>query len=201
MTIDTFKLTTELIENNIIKFGSFTLKSGAKSWFYVDLRLIPSFPSLFRLVIDAYIDKLSHLSSVEAVAGIAVAGIPFSSAIGYRAEIPSLIVRKESKEYGLKKMVEGKLKEGATVVLIDDVITTGGSKIPAIRALRENGYKVNDLLVLIDRSKGQNNELQEIDVTLNSVMTIEEIFRSALKVDEKIVPTEIKEKIEQFLND
>ncbi|MHA1302769.1 MAG: orotate phosphoribosyltransferase [Candidatus Heimdallarchaeaceae archaeon] len=186
-----------LVSHDIIKFGSFTLKSGAKSWYYVDLRLIPSYPEVFKFVIDSYITESQSLPHFDAVAGVAVAAIPFSSVIGYKLDLPSLIIRKQSKEYGLKKMVEGKVAPGSTVLLVDDVITTGGSKVPGILALREKGFEINDLLVLIDRSKEKIKELEELNVSLHSVAKIDDIFKVCLELPEEEISTEIKEIIEK----
>ncbi|MHA1116380.1 MAG: orotate phosphoribosyltransferase [Candidatus Heimdallarchaeum aukensis] len=193
MIVNKSELARILVSNNILKFGSFTLKSGAKSWFYVDLRLIPSIPEVFNYVIESYIKKINELDTVDAVAGIAVAGIPFSSVIGYKLNLPSLIVRKQSKDYGLQKMVEGRAKEKAIILLIDDVITTGGSKTPAILALRENNYVVKDLLVLIDRSEGKAEELKKQGVTVHSVAKIEEIFEECLNLSDEDISPNIKE--------
>jgi len=189
------KLSELLVKNKIIKFGSFTLKSGKKSWFYIDLRLIPSYPELFQFVISCYEKLLSKISNVEGVAGVAVAGIPFSSVLGYKLSLPSLIVRPQPKEHGLKKQVEGVVKQGANIVLIDDLITTGGSKIPSIEALRDEGYTVQDLVVLIDRSENEIKELTEKGVKLYSYTNMNQIFQTCLELAADILPENKKELI------
>ncbi len=188
-----------LIENDILKFGDFTLKSGKKSWFYIDLRLISSFPETFEYVIKCYLEILKRIDKVDAVAGVAVAGVPFSSVLGYIEKIPSIIVRPQAKEHGLKKIIEGDIPQDANVVLVDDLITTGSSKIPGILALKEQGFRVGNMIVLVDRSQSQLKEFEELEVELHSYITINEIFVECLNIESKKIPEEIKELIKQNL--
>jgi orotate phosphoribosyltransferase len=193
------ELTKQIIKNEIIKFGDFTLKSGKKSWFYLDLRLLPSFPETFNLSIKCFKESLKHIKKIDALAGIAVGGIPFSSVLGNDMKLPSLIVRMHHKDHGMKKKIEGVVFPGADVVLIDDLITTGSSKIPAIMALRESGYKINDMVVLVDRSQGNLGQLEGLGVNLHSSVSIEEIFKNCLVLEDEFVSSEIKELIEKNL--
>ncbi|TET78328.1 MAG: orotate phosphoribosyltransferase [Candidatus Heimdallarchaeota archaeon] len=193
------ELTKHIIENGILKFGDFTLKSGKKSWFYIDLRLIPSYPDTFNLAIRCFKVLLDKIDECDAVAGVAVGGIPFSSVIGYKLKIPSLVVRTHQKDYGLKKKIEGIAKAGAKIVLVDDLITTGSSKIPGILALREKGFILKNMVVLIDRSQGNLGQIEEIGVKLHSFVTIEDIFNECLSLDDKLVLSEVKETIKKNL--
>lgn len=186
-----------LAKNNIIRFGEFTLKSGKKSWFYIDLRLIPSYPEVFRFVISCYKQLLSPLKHVDAIAGVAVAGVPFSSVLGYEMGVPSLIVRPEPKEHGRKRQVEGTLPTKSNVAIIDDLITTGGSKIPSINALREEGYEVTDLVVLVNRSEAELREIEEQKVKLHYFVHVNEIFDMCLNLDDTVIPPEQKELIKK----
>ncbi len=199
MNVNVKGLTGLLIKNKILKFGEFTLKSGKKSWFYIDLRLIPSFPETFRYVIDCYTKLLEEIGHFDALAGVAVGGIPFSSVLGFEFKVPSLIVRTQSKEHGLRKLVEGHAKQESRVILVDDLITTGSSKIHGIIALRESNFKVNEIIVLIDRSQGDLKELNELEINLISFCTIEEIFKAALELDDSLVSNDTKKLISSNL--
>ena len=191
------KLTELLLKNKILKYGDFTLKSGKKSWFYVDLRLISSYPETFEFVIDCYIDMIKSIHEVDALAGVAVAGVPFSAVIGYKLGIPSIIVRPQVKEHGLKKIVEGRIPSASRVVLIDDLISTGSSKTPGILALRDNGFVVDNLVVLVDRSQSNLEELKNLDIKLHSFITINEIFKLCLELDEEYISEHDKKLIEK----
>ncbi len=193
MNIDISELTKLLVVNKIIRFGDFELKSGKRSWFYIDLRLISSYPSVFRYTIECYKSLLNKIDSFDAVAGVAVAGVPFSAVLGFVLNKPSLIVRPQSKQHGLKKLVEGFLLQNKEVVLIDDLITTGGSKIPGIKALRQENYIVKNLIVLIDRSQGNIEDLDKFEINLVSFGKIEDIFEECLKEDSDWISEEDKE--------
>ncbi len=201
MKVNTRELTKQIIEKGILKFGEFTLKSGKKSWFYLDLRVISSYPDTFNYVIKCYTEKLRGIKEYDAVAGVAVAGVPFSSVLGYSLQIPSLIVRAQQKDHGLKKKVEGYLPENSNVVLIDDLISTGSSKIPGILALREMGFKVTDMLVLVDRSQGYSGQIDQVGVKLHSFTTIEQIFSESLLLHDSVLDTNMKEIIEKNLKE
>ena len=193
------KLVELLIENDILQFGDFTLKSGKKSWFYIDLRLISSFPKTFEYVIKCYLKILNRIDKTDAVAGVAVAGVPFSSVLRYIEKIPSIIVRPQPKGHGTKKIIEGNIPQDANVVLVDDLITTGSSKIPGILALKEQGYRVENMIVLIDRSQSQLEEFEELGVKLLSYITINEIFEECLNIESEKISKETKELIKQNL--
>jgi len=195
MNVNVKGLTELLIKNDILKFGEFTLKSGKKSWFYIDLRLIPSFPETFNYVIDCYIKLLSEIKHFDALAGVAVGGIPFSSVLGYKLNVPALIVRPQPKEHGLKNVVEGYSEPKSKIVLVDDLITTGLSKTPGIIALRETGFEIDEIIVLINRSQGDLEELKELEINLVSFCNIEEIFKVALELNENFVSEETKKLI------
>lgn len=141
-----------------LKFGNFTLASGKTSDFYLDLRYIPAFPSLFKEIISQLTTQIISKLRVDLLIGIPLAGVPYASVAGISSELPVQLLRKEKKEHGLKKMIEGPSIMGKMVVLIDDLISSGFSKEYAIKEIREAGGKVEDLIVLVDRREHDSND-------------------------------------------
>ena len=152
-TSDTTKLADGLLDAGCIKFGEFTLKSGLKSPVYIDLRQIITYPKLLAEVAQAYLPLLSKLK-FSRLAGLPYAAIPIATAISLAGDYPMIYPRKEVKAYGTKAEIEGEYQAGETVVVIDDLATTGGSKFEAIEKLTGAGLVVRDVVVLVDRQSG-----------------------------------------------
>ena len=167
-----------LVGNGVVKFGTFTLSSGKISPYYIDLRLVPSFPEVFSKVITAYENSLKGLiglDNVDAVGGVPTSGLTYAAVVAYNLKKPLIYVRKENKTYGTEKEVEGVLKPGYKIALIDDLITTGGSLVKTIDTLRQKGGEVDNVIVLIDRLEGGANLLAEKGIKLNAITNIGEL--------------------------
>jgi orotate phosphoribosyltransferase len=166
-----------LLKTNSLKFGLFTLASGKQSPYYIDLRILQSFPNYFRLAIIALRDTINKEIGTDfgSLGSIPTSGLIFASALGYEMQKPLVYVRKESKPYGRSKMVEGYLRPGEKVLLIDDVATTGTSLSNAIRVIRENGAVVKDVIAIISRLEGAEENLQNIGVKIISIATINDL--------------------------
>ncbi len=172
---------TFLHENKIIRFGDFTLTSGRKSSYYVDLRLVPSYPHQFRKMVkflqneiikDIGLDKFDSLVSVP------TGGLVIASALAIETVKPLIYVRSKPKDYGTSKCVEGKIWEGMNVVMIDDVATTGGSIVNGIKSLKEAKIKVDDAYVIVNRMEGADEALEEEGVTMHSITNVMQITKS-----------------------
>ena len=146
-------LADELLYAGCIKFGEFTLKSGLKSPTYIDLRQIITYPKLLEQIGAAYLPLLKELK-FDRIAGLPYAAIPIATAISLAGNYPMIYPRKEVKPYGTKAEIEGEYHAGETVVVIDDLATTGGSKFEAIEKLTGVGLVVKDVVVLVDRQSG-----------------------------------------------
>ena len=168
-------LADELLSAGCIKFGEFTLKSGMKSPIYIDLRRIISFPTLLEDIAQAYLHLLSTLH-FSRLAGLPYAAIPIATAISLAGNYPMIYPRKEVKAYGTKAEIEGEYHAGETVVVVDDLATTGGSKFEAIEKLTGAGLLVKDVVVLVDRQSGAKESLAEAGYTLHAVLTISEML-------------------------
>jgi uridine monophosphate synthetase len=164
-----------LLSAGCIKFGEFTLKSGLKSPIYIDLRRIISHPQLLQQIANAYLPVLRPLS-FDRIAGLPYAAIPIATAISLAGNYPMIYPRKEAKSYGTKAEIEGEYHSGETVVVIDDLATTGGSKFEAIEKLTGAGLIVKDVVVLIDRQSGAKESLAQAGYSMHAVLTITQML-------------------------
>jgi orotate phosphoribosyltransferase len=147
------QIITTLKETGALKFGDFTLASGAKSKYYIDLRILPNFPKEFEILIDIALDYIKkNITDIEGIVAIPLAAMPFGALLAYKLNKPFYILRKEPKKHGLKKMIEGEIKPSQKILLVDDLISSGFSKVFAINALRDEGADVKNLFVFIDRT-------------------------------------------------
>lgn len=168
-------LADSLLEAGCIKFGEFTLKSGLSSPIYIDLRQIITYPKLLKQVGAAYLPLLEKLN-FDRIAGLPYAAIPIATAISLAGDYPMIYPRKEIKDYGTKAEIEGEYHAGETVVIIDDLATTGGSKFEAIEKLTGAGLVVKDVVVLVDRQSGAKESLAEAGYAMHTVLTISEML-------------------------
>lgn len=168
-------LADELLSAGCIKFGEFTLKSGLKSPIYIDLRQIITYPKLLEKIGAAYLPILKKLD-FDRLAGLPYAAIPIATAVSLQGGCPMIYPRKEAKDYGTKAEIEGEYHAGETVVVIDDLATTGGSKFEAIEKLTAAGLKVRDVVVLVDRQSGAKEALEEAGFRLHAVLTITQLL-------------------------
>jgi orotate phosphoribosyltransferase len=171
---------TFLHQNGIIKFGDFTLSSGKKSTYYVDLRLVSSYPHQFRRMIKYLQNLISEqigFDNFDALASVPTGGLVVASSLAFEIVKPLVYVRTEAKSYGTGKMVEGVLKKGMKVLVVDDVATTGGSVVNGIKALKEAGAHVSDVYVIVNRLEGADNLLKKEGVTLHHILDIFEIVK------------------------
>jgi len=168
------KLAIELFKKKCILFGKFILTSGLESPYYIDLRSAPSHPKLFKLMIKAYHEILKGLN-FNIIAGVATAGLPIASVLSYKMGKPLVYVRKEAKEHGTSRIVEGHFRKGMIAVVIDDVTSTGGSILRAVESLRNHGLKVYDAVVLVDREQGAYERLENVNVKLHYTFKVSKL--------------------------
>src|SRR3972149_2318269 len=165
------KLIEDLYAIQALKFGDFRLKSGARSPFYVDLRGIISHPPILQTVALRILNVLRPLRC-DRIAGIPYAGLPIATAVALAGNLPMLYARKEVKDHGTRRAIEGTFTPGEVVVLIDDVITDGASKFEAAAPFLEAGLVVKDFVIFLDREQGGADRLREKGYALHSALRI-----------------------------
>jgi len=169
------QLALALCDLGCIQFGDFVLVSGQRSPVYIDLRLLVSAPPVLRMVARTYADSLRDMQ-FDRLAAIPYAGLPIGTAVALETGHPLIYARKEVKAHGTHRVIEGRFEPGERVVVLDDVITTGGSKLAAIRTLEAAGLEVRDIVVLLDREEGGKQELADQGYQLHSLLTMSELL-------------------------
>jgi uridine monophosphate synthetase len=170
-------LALQLHRIGAVRFGSFVLKDGSTSPFYVDLRVVIGHPDILRSVAQAMLRRAAPLE-YDCLAGIPYAGLPLAVAMSLESGRPLVYPRKETKAYGTQRQVEGVFTAGERALVIDDVITTGGAKIEAIAPLRAAGLLVQDIVVVVDRQQSGAQTLAAAGLRLHSVLTIDALFEA-----------------------
>ena len=146
------------------------------STYYLDLRVLPSRPQAFSKVIEAYSLAIKRVQgAVDIIGGVPTSGLTYATALAYSLAKPLIYVRGERKSYGKWKKIEGFLKPGSNVILVDDLVTTGSSIISAAEAIRAEGGVVNECIVLIDREEGAQQNLLRSGIHLQPISSISAI--------------------------
>jgi orotate phosphoribosyltransferase len=169
-----------------LKFGTFKLTSGEVSPYYLDLRIVPSFPDAFRRICDLYVEVVRSdvgVDGFDRIAGIPTAGISFASISAYNLKKPFLYVRTTEREHGRGRQVEGILLPGDRVLLMDDLITKGGSILKAAEAVRAEGGVVTDAMVLMDREENGKQNLAKDGIKLHYLLTTSELAQKLYDID------------------
>ena len=190
-----------LYKNNIIKFGNFTLASGKNSPYYIDLRLVPSYPQQFRKMIknlQNLIGKKTGLENFDALVSVPTGGLVIASALAIETVKPLIYVRNKSKEYGTSKLIEGKLSSNMKLVMIDDVATTGNSILNGIKQLQEAGSIISESYVVVNRLENANKLMDSVGVKLYQLTDILEITK--ILFEEQLIDEEILEKIKKQID-
>lgn len=193
-------LILKLAEVDAVKFGEFTLKSGMKSPIYIDLRVLVSYPEIMKMIVEVFKDKIKKENlEYDLIAGIPYTALPMASVLSLDLNVPMIYCRKENKDYGTKKNIEGIYQSGQTCLVIDDLITTGGSKFETAEPFEAEGLKVKDFVVLVDREQGGKKQLEDKGYNLHSIILISEIL-DVLKEEGKM-DDEMYEKVNKFLQE
>ena len=164
-----------LFDADCVRFGEFTLASGKTSPIYIDLRRIISYPELFERVVDAYAELAQHLS-FDRLAAVPYGALPVAAGLAMKLKRPLVYPRKEAKGYGTGQAIEGAFEPGQVALAIEDVVTSGGSLLQAIRTMEGSGLRVRDVVVLLDREQGGRDRLVDDGRELHAVLTLSELL-------------------------
>lgn len=182
-------LILKLYDVNAVKFGEYKLKSGMVAPIYIDLRVLVAHPTLMNEVSELMYQRvLDEGLQFDSLCGVPYTALPLATVICSRHELPMLIRRKEAKDYGTKRMVEGVYQEGDTCLIIEDTVTSGSSVLETAEVLYKEGLKVTDAIVLMDREQGGAEMMKSKRIKLHSVISmckLLEVLQGAKQIDEQ----------------
>jgi orotate phosphoribosyltransferase len=163
-----------LISSDAIRFGDFTLASGRKSRFYIDIKKAITQPAILKKIAS---EVLMKNPPFDAVAGVAVGGVPLAVAVSLESGKPYVIIRKEQKAHGLASLIIGEVS-GKRVLLVEDVTTSGGSALFGIEQLRSAGAVVEEVITVVDRDEGAEKTLSDLNVKLTPLVSMKDLIDS-----------------------
>ncbi len=207
MSSKTFKIAEALLHSKALKFGNFKLKSGVTSPYYIDLTWLLSSPEDFHSIINVVADEIKPVISLvkaNKLASIELKGALLLPAVASLLYMPCVVVRKESKNYGLTdRITGGKVQKGDRIIFFDDVITSGSSKIEAISLIEAAGGKVEVIVVVVDREEGGKQELEKQGYKVKPITTISDIVKTLIstKALSTVQAAKILEYIEKNIRD
>lgn len=186
----------QLYDIGAIKLGSFKLRNGMITPFYIDLRLVVSYPSLLEIISETLWQKISHLK-FDKICGVPYTAIPIATILSIKHSISMIVKRKEMKDYGMKQILEGAYQPQERCLIIEDVMVSGDSILETSAALQTAGLSISDIAVIVDREQGGRMALEKQGYTVYSLFTASELF-SHLKHQGKVTPHDV-EKIKKFI--
>ena len=188
---------TFLYQKKIIRFGDFTLASGKKSPYYIDLRLVPSFPHEYRKMIKGLQNLIANdvgFENFHSLVSVRTGGLVVAASLATEIVKPLIYVRKQAKEHGTGKAVEGVTCQDMKLLMIEDVVTSGGSVINAIKSIKEEKMVVTDAYAVVDRMEGATQALQDEGVKLHSLLTINDITQSLF--EQKLITEDVLKQVQ-----
>jgi uridine monophosphate synthetase len=199
MSSDLTQLVVKLHDIQGVKFGSYKLKSGIISPIYIDLRVLVGHPALLKDIVHAMHDKVKEAGvTFDLICGVPYTALPMSAVISLEHNVPMVMVRKEAKDYGTKQLVclfffiskekvEGSFSAGQKCLVIEDLVTTGGSVLGVAATLKEQNLTVTDFAVFLDREQGGPQNIAQQGYKIHAVITISKLL-DILKTAGKITP-------------
>ena len=175
-----------LFRSGCLKFGSFRVKSGALSPYYIDLSCLLSSPKDFRCVVNAVADeikKIKGLDRIDKLASIELKGALLLPSIASRLNLPSVVVRKVDKNYGaMGRIAGGAVVKGERILFFDDVVTDGMSKVEGLKPLEKSGAQIAMIMVVVNREQGGKENIERLGYNFHAVATISELVKRLSKL-------------------
>jgi uridine monophosphate synthetase len=196
MTPEIKSLILDFFSIQAVKFGTFMLKSGIQSPIYLDLRVIISYPAILKKISSAFCQLIASLSC-DLICGVPYTALPIATAISLERNVPMVMRRKEVKDYGTKKLIEGKFEKGQICLIIEDVVTSGASILETVAPLKSEGLEIEDAVVVLNREQGGKERLKENGIELHSLISIFDLLKVLFY--EKKIPEMTFREVNEFL--
>ena len=162
-----------LLESGAVKFGDFTLASGRKSSYYVDIKKASTNPGFLK---ETAVRMAQHVKDVDLIAGVELGAVPLAVALALEVGVPYIMVRKKPKSHGASNLIEGDMEKGDRVLFVEDVTTTGGSLIKGVKAVRDEGGVVTQCIVIVDRQEGATEALVPENIELIPLVKVSDLM-------------------------
>lgn len=161
-----------LEECGAVRYGDFTLTSGKKSKYYVDIKKASTKPDVLRAIAR----EMAVFADGDRIAGMELGAVPLAAALSLEIDLPFVMVRKGQRTHGTGSRLEGDLEPGDRVIIVEDVATTGGSSVETVKVLREAGAVVEKVLVVVDREEGALENLREMEIELIALVKARDLL-------------------------
>ncbi|MBU0497029.1 MAG: orotate phosphoribosyltransferase [Candidatus Thermoplasmatota archaeon] len=168
------ELITQLKACNAIQFGKFILTSGAVSDYYIDIKKASTHPTTLKIIAET---MAPLTKGYDVLAGMELGAVPLVVALALETNIPFVIIRKEKREHGTGKQIEGHDIKNKKVLLIEDVTTSGGSVLKSIQILKDHTAQIDQVLTVVDRESGARKKIESLNITFTPLITISDILK------------------------
>lgn len=177
-----FEIAQTLYNSGCLKFGSFRIKSGDLSPYYIDLARLLASPKDLCTIADITANetrRISRTNRIDKLASVELKGALILPSIACRTDLPCVVVRKEEKTYGATGRIAGaNVEPGDHILFFDDVISEGLSKLEAIRPLEELGARIENIVVVVDRQQGGRENLEKLGYKLHALSRVSDLVKS-----------------------
>ena len=163
-----------LNECGAVQYGRFVLTSGAISNYYIDIKKASTNPKVLKKIVESMAE---YAENYDFLAGMELGAIPIVVALSLETNIPYVIIRKEKKQHGTGRQIEGEDVKNKRVLIVEDVTTSGGSVVKAVQVLRENNAKVDEVVVVVDREGGAEEKLHHLNINFIPLLSVSDILK------------------------